>query len=98
MSDLVVQSRATGVRFTVRVQPRAARTAIAGVYGRALKVRLQAPPVEGAANAALIALLAERLDVTRSAVRIVSGMTGRTKLVEVDGIDAELVRRIATET
>jgi uncharacterized protein (TIGR00251 family) len=98
MSDLVIQMRARGVRFTVRVQPRASRTAFAGVHGGALKVRLQAPPVDGAANEALIALVAERLDVTRSAVRIVSGMTGRTKLVEVDGVDAEQVRRIATET
>lgn len=98
MAELVIQTRARGVRFTVRVQPRASRAAVSGVHGGALRVRLQAPPVDGAANEALVDLLAERLEVTRSAIRIVSGMTGRTKRVDVDGIDAERVRRMVMET
>jgi uncharacterized protein (TIGR00251 family) len=53
------------------------------MHGAALKVRLQAPPVEGAANDALVALLAERLGVPRRAVRVVAGATSRAKTVEI---------------
>lgn len=97
MSDLTVTERAGAVRFPVRVQPRAATSAVAGTHGGALKVRLSAPPVDGAANEALVALLADELDVPRRAIRIVAGATARTKLVEVDGVDAARVRRLATQ-
>jgi uncharacterized protein (TIGR00251 family) len=93
-SGLDVQERLGAVRFTVRARPRAARSEIAGVLGGALKVRLAAPPVEGAANAALIELLADELDVPRAAVRIISGATARSKLVEVTGIDARRLRSL----
>lgn len=72
-------------KFTVRVAPRASRNAIEGEHAGALKVRLTAPPVEGRANEALRRLLAERLDVPLSAVRIVSGESSRTKRVSVVG-------------
>jgi uncharacterized protein (TIGR00251 family) len=65
------------------------------VHGDALKVRLAAPPVDGAANDALVELLADELDVARRAVRIVSGATSRSKVVQVDGIDAGSVARLA---
>jgi uncharacterized protein (TIGR00251 family) len=68
------------------VQPRASRTEVAGVLGDQLRVRLTAPPVDGAANEALVRFLAERLGVPRSAVRLVSGEAGRSKVVAVDGI------------
>jgi len=68
------------------VQPRASRTEVAGVLGDQLRVRLTAPPVDGAANEALVRFLAERLGVPRSAVRVVSGETGRSKVVAVEGI------------
>ena len=77
----------------MRVQPRASRTELAGPHGGALRVRLTAPPVDGAANEALIRLLAERLDVPRSAVRLETGATGRSKLVAVEGIDVETAAR-----
>lgn len=64
------------------------------MHGDALKVRVTAPPVDGAANAALIELLADRLGVSRSAVSIISGHAGRTKIVEVAGITAADVRQI----
>lgn len=54
----------------MRVQPRASRTEVAGPYGDAVRIRLTAPPVDGAANEALVRFLAERLEVPRSAVRI----------------------------
>jgi hypothetical protein len=94
---LDVRERGGGVRVSVHVQPRAARTEIAGVHGSALKVRLNAPPVDGAANAALVAFLAETLGVPRRAVRVVSGQTSRAKVVEIDGIGADAVRRAAGE-
>ncbi len=68
------------------MQPRASRTEISGAHGGALKIRLAAPPVEGAANAELIALLARRLRVPKSAVQIVKGARGKEKLVEVEGV------------
>jgi len=77
----------TGIRLRIRVQPRASRTEIAGLHGNAVKVRLAAPPVDGAANEALARFIARHLGVPRSAVRIESGATGRSKILDVDGID-----------
>ena len=75
-------------RLAIRVQPRASRTEVAGRHGDAIRIRLAAPPVDGAANEALIRFLAERLGVRRDAVTIVTGATGRTKTVEVRGRSA----------
>jgi uncharacterized protein (TIGR00251 family) len=86
------------VRFTVRVQPRASRSGVIGGHGDALKVRLAAPPVDGAANDALVVLLAEELGVPRRSVRIVSGTASRSKTVEVDGIESGLVEQLAART
>ena len=93
-SALAVGERPGGVRFSVRVQPRAPASAVDGVHGGALKVRVAAPPVDGAANEALVGFLAEALGVRPRAVRIVSGSAARTKMVDVDGIDAARVRRL----
>jgi len=79
----------TGVRLRLHVQPRAARTEIAGRHGDALKVRLAAPPVDGAANEALVRFLADRLGVSRSAVRLEAGAGGRAKIIAVEGIGLE---------
>ena len=87
-----------GVRFAVHVQPRASRSEVVGVHGDALKVRLQAPPVEGAANEALIRFLAEALSVRRDAVRILAGRSSRAKVVEVDGVSGASVRHLADDT
>lgn len=81
------------VRFTVRVQPRASRVGVAGVHGGALKVRVHAPPVEGAANAAVIEVIADWLDVSHRTVRLVRGERARTKIIEVAGVDVSEVRR-----
>lgn len=94
MSAVTVEARPGGVRFPVRVQPRASRTEVAGTQQGALKVRLQAPPVDGAANEALVDFLAESLGVPRRQVRIVSGATARTKVVEVTGVDVDAVTRL----
>jgi uncharacterized protein (TIGR00251 family) len=72
-----------GLEFYVRVQPRASWNETAGEREGAVRVRITAPPVEGAANKALAGFLAERLGVPKSAVEIVSGQTGRYKRVRV---------------
>lgn len=95
MSGLAVTERDGAVRFGVRVQPRASRSEVAGLHGDALRVRVHAPPVDGAANAAVVAVVAEALGVPRRAVRIVSGETGRTKLLEVTGVGAAAVQSLA---
>ena len=77
--------------LAVRVIPRARKDAIAGVREDALLVRLAAPPVEGAANDALVELLARGLRVPRRAIRIVSGERSRRKRVAVDGVTAAQV-------
>jgi len=74
--------------FNVRVVPRASRSEIAGEFDRALRVRLAAPPVEGAANEELIRLLAKSLGLPRTAVEIISGHSSRTKRVKVNGLKA----------
>ena len=83
-----VTPRGAGVRFAVHVQPRAKRPGIDGTHGDALRGRVQAPPVEGAANEAVVEVIASALGVPPRAVRIAAGQSGRQKLVDVDGIDA----------
>jgi uncharacterized protein len=82
-----------GVRIALHVQPRASRTEMVGLHGDAIRVRLAAPPVDGAANEALVRYLAERLGVARKAVRLVSGSSGRRKAVEVHGVEPEEAAR-----
>ncbi len=94
MMPLPVMELPDGVRFGVRVQPRASRNAIAGLHGGSLKVQLRAPPADGKANDALIAFLAERLHVTRASVRIIAGSTSRSKVVAVTGVTAADVGRL----
>jgi hypothetical protein len=84
---------ATGIRLRLHVQPRASRTELAGRHGDALKVRLAAPPVDGAANDALVRFLSDRLGVPRTAVRLEAGAGGRAKVVTVHGIGPEEARR-----
>lgn len=94
---LAITERAAGiVRFTVRVQPRASRSTIEGVHGDALRVRLSAPPVDGAANEALVELLAKALGVAKRDVRIVGGASSRSKVIEVEGVGSAQVRALAT--
>ena len=90
-----MQERGGAVRFQVRVQPRNARSAVVGVHAGALKVKLNAAPVDGAANDELLTLLAEWLEVPARSVRIVSGGSARAKTIEVEGATADQVRRRA---
>lgn len=78
-------------RLSVRLTPRGGADRVDGVVDGVLRVRVAAPPVDGAANKALLRLLADELGVPRSAVHLASGDTSRTKVVEVDGLDAAAV-------
>ena len=84
----LLAQRGGDVWLAVYLQPRAARTELAGLHGGALKVRVAAPPAEGAANAALCAFLAERLGLPPSRVRIQRGATSRAKTVCLHGVRA----------
>lgn len=81
----------TDVRFAVRLAPRSSSNRVDGVLDGVLKVRVTAPAVQGAANAALVQLLADELEVARRDVRIVAGATARQKLVVVDGANRDAV-------
>jgi uncharacterized protein (TIGR00251 family) len=88
----VLQSTSDGVILNVRVIPRAGKAGVAGLRGDALLVRLTAPPVEGAANAELIEVLADAFKMPKRAVAIVGGERSRTKRVRLQGIEASTVR------
>ena len=92
-SKLAVRDTPAGATFAVRVHPRAKKDAITGVHGDALKLSLTAPPVEGKANDACIAFLAELLKVPRSSVTIAAGASSRNKVVRVAGLTADAVRQ-----
>src|SRR5438067_12824040 len=91
---LRVTPRDGGVRFDVRVQPRASKNEIAGLHGAAIKIRLTAAPVDGSANEALVGFLAESFALPARAVRIVGGAHSRSKVVEIDGISVDAVHRL----
>jgi uncharacterized protein (TIGR00251 family) len=74
-----------GATFPVRVQPRAARTAITGTVGDTLKLSLSAPPLEGRANLAVIEFFSEIFSVPRSAVQVLTGERSRNKVIRIAG-------------
>jgi uncharacterized protein (TIGR00251 family) len=74
------------VTFSVRIVPRASRSEVVGEHSGALRVRIAAPPVDGAANEELVRLLSRTLGVSRSAIEIRSGLTAKVKVVRVTGL------------
>lgn len=84
----------TVATLTLHVQPGAKKTEIAGLHGDALKIRLAAPPVDGKANTALIAFVADRLDVSKSSIHLVSGQTSRRKILEVAAAPPDIEQRL----
>lgn len=84
--------------FRVQVVPRASRSEVVGEHNGALRIRITAPPVDGAANREVIQLLARTFEVSRSAVRILSGHSGRTKQVSIEGTPESLVEVLACAT
>jgi len=91
----VIRVTPHGIVLSVRVIPRARKTDVAGVRNDALVVRVAAPPVDDAANEALVEFVASRLRVARRAVRLVAGARGRDKRLAVEGItEAEALARL----
>jgi hypothetical protein len=83
-----------GAVLNLRIIPRASQNAIAGEHDAALKIRLCAPPVDGAANAALVDFLAETFALPRARVQLLAGATSRTKRVLLSGCSSSTVRSI----
>jgi uncharacterized protein (TIGR00251 family) len=86
-----LRSAADGVLLSVKLQPRASANEVGAPLGNELRIKVTAPPVDAAANEALVRLLAERLDYPRSKVELVRGQTSRHKLVKLYGISVEEV-------
>jgi uncharacterized protein (TIGR00251 family) len=78
----------------VRVVPRASKSEIVGAHDGALKIRIASPPVDGAANAELIKLLAKTFGVAKSEVEITGGQTAKSKQIKLNGVTAEKFRRV----
>jgi len=83
-----------GVTLRLHIQPGAKKTEVVGMHGGALKIRLAAPPVDGKANACLIAFLADQFGVARSVVSLLSGETSRAKRVHVSGVTAAVAKAL----
>ena len=80
------------VRIELYVQPRASKTEVTGMHDGRIKIRLAAPPVDGAANTELIAYIATRLGIAKSRVRVAAGASSRRKTIEIDDVTEEIVR------
>ncbi len=96
-----LRSVPSGVTLAVRAQPGAKKTAIVGIYGEGetaqLKIAVQAPPIEGRANEALIAFLAKIFDLPKSSVELMSGELSRSKVFLLRGLTLEIARTVLTE-
>jgi len=90
---LNIRQEKSGASFAVKVAPRASQNKIAEVADGALKVRLTAPPVEGAANEALVKLLAKALGLAKSRVKVVQGHKSRDKRLLIEGLEPEEIAR-----
>ena len=97
MLEITENLAAGTVIFAVRVQPRASKDEIAGEMAGILKIRLQAPAVEGRANEALIKFLAELLKTSKGAVRILSGERSRIKRLEIRGVTKQRIERLVMQ-
>jgi uncharacterized protein (TIGR00251 family) len=91
-----LSQHADGVTLAIKLQPRASRTEIGEMSGPALRIKVTAPPVDSAANEALIRLLAETLGCSRGHVQLIRGQTARNKVVKILGLNAaEALRKLA---
>jgi uncharacterized protein (TIGR00251 family) len=91
MNSLIVRDTKDGAILTVHIQPKASTTEYVGIHGNAIKIRVAAQPVDGAANDELIRFLARTVALPLAAVHIESGTSGRHKLVRLRGVMAERV-------
>ncbi len=90
-----IEETADGVVFDIRVIPRSSRSELAGIHGDVLKLRVTAPPVEGAANKECIRFLSEVLGVKRSQVQIIAGHRSKNKKIFISGIHRKDIEDVA---
>ena len=91
MEELKIQQKGNAVVFTVKVVPRSSKTAIAGVLGGKLKIKLAAAPEKGKANESLVGFLADTIGVKKNAIKITSGLTSPVKSIEITGVSADFL-------
>lgn len=91
---LNIKETPDGVTFSVRVLPRSSRNEIVGEAEGVLRIKLTAPPVEGAANKLLVEFLSEKLNISKSRITIIAGQTGRAKVISVSGLKKADISRI----
>jgi hypothetical protein len=92
-----IHETAKGVTFSIKVHPRATKTAITGTVGDTLKISLTAPPVDGKANEAVIEFFADIFKIPRSSVTIASGETSRLKVIRISGTNKMAVEQRLAE-
>lgn len=86
-----ITSNAAGVSLNLKVQPRASSNGVGPAVGDQLKIKVTAPPVDAAANEAVVELLADLLDCSRGSIQILRGQTSRNKVLKVHGLEASVV-------
>ena len=74
------------MRISIYIQPRASKTEVAGMHDGLIKIRIASPPVDDAANRALVGFIAERLGIAKRQITIIAGRTGRRKVLDIDGM------------
>jgi len=84
--DMPFQRSKKGVTLKIKVEPRSSRKGISGVVGDAIKIKVNAPPVGGAANEELIEVLSEEFGIKKTSIKILRGMSSRNKVVEIEGV------------
>lgn len=85
-----------GIRFSAIIQPRSSKNEVSGLYNSCLKIRLTSPPVDGAANKTCVKFLARWLGVSPSKVRIVSGLSSKNKIIEIDNMNEAVFLEMLT--
>lgn len=84
--DMPFQRSKKGVTLKIKMEPRSSRKGISGVVGDAIKIKVNAPPVGGAANEELIEVLSEEFGIKKTSIKILRGMSSRNKVVEIEGV------------
>jgi uncharacterized protein len=86
--DVPFQKSKKGVTLKIKVEPRSSRKGISGVVGDAIKIKVNAPPVGGAANEELIEVLSEEFGIKKTSIKIIRGISSRNKVVEIEGVNS----------
>lgn len=94
MSVINISEKDGKVTFKVKVQPRASKNELAGILGDEVKIRITAPPVDGEANKGVLRFFADLFQVPKAAVTIVSGLSSRSKTVEISGVNTSEVLKV----